>query len=60
MAFNMLACCNAAMKPISYNSVSTHSLQPKEVLDPNSKRIGTGNEVPWQISRSGMVEAKEA
>ena len=33
MAFNMLACCNAAMKPVLDNSLSTHSFQPEEVLE---------------------------
>ena len=60
MAFNMPACYNAAMKPVSDNSLSTHSFQPKEVLDLNLKRIGMGSDVPWHISRLGMEEAKGA
>ena len=40
MAFNTPAQCNASVKPLSDNSLSTHSFQPKVVLDPNSKRMG--------------------
>ena len=58
MAFNMPDYCSAAMKPVLENSLSTYSFQPKEVSDPNSKRMGTGSEVPWRISISGIEEAK--
>ena len=60
MAFNTPDCYNAAIKPTLDNSVSTHSFQPKDIPDPNSKRMGTGSEVPWRISRSGIEEAKGA
>ena len=34
--------------------------QPKVVPEPNLKRMGTGSDVPWRISRSRMEEAKGA
>ena len=40
MAFNTPARCNASVKPLLDNSLSTHSFQSKVVLDPNSKRMG--------------------
>ena len=60
MAFKTLACCNNPMKPVSKSSLSTQSLQPKAVPNPNSKWIGTGSEVPWQMTRSGIEEANRA
>jgi len=48
------------MKTMSDNSLSAYSVQPKEVLDLNSKRIGMGSEVPWRMSRLGIEEAKGA
>ena len=60
MALNTPACCNATMKPLSDNSLSTHSFQPKAIPDPNLKRIGMGSEVPWWITRSGIEEANGA
>ena len=60
IAFNTSAYYNVAMKTISANSSSTHSFQPKEVPDPNLKRMGIGSEVPWHVSRSGIEEAKGA
>ena len=44
MAFKTLARCNNPMKPVSKSSLSTQSLQPKAVPDPNLKWIGTGSE----------------
>ena len=58
MAFNTLACY--PMKLVSDNSLSTYSLQPKAVLDPNSKWIGTGSEVPWRMTISRIEEANGA
>ena len=52
MAFNTPAGCSNPIKPVSDNSLSTHSFQPKAVPDPNSKRMGTGSKVPWQMTRS--------
>ena len=60
MAFNMPAYYNTTMKPVSDNSLSTYSFQPKEVPESNSKRMGTRSDVPWLISRSRMEEAKGA
>ena len=60
MAFNTPACCSATIKLTLDNSVSTHFFRPNNVRDPNSMRMGTGNEVPWWMSRSGIKEAKEA
>ena len=60
MAFNTPTHCNATMKILLDNSSSTHSFQPKVVLDPNSKRMGTGSEVPWPMTRSGIEEANRA
>ena len=60
MAFNTPAHYNAAMKPLSDNSSSAYSFQLKEIPNPNSKRIGTGSEVPWCMMRSGIEEAKGA
>ena len=60
MALNTPAYCNAAIKPLFDNSLSTHSFQPKAIPDPNSKKMGTGSEVPWQITRSGIEEANRA
>ena len=60
MAFKTLACCNNPMKPVSDNSLSTHSLQPKAVPDPNSKWMGTGSKMPWRMTRSGIEEANWA
>ena len=58
MAFKTPTRCNNPMEPVSDSSLSTHSLQPKVVLDPNSKWIGMGSEVPWQMTRLGIEEAK--
>ena len=60
MAFNMPAHCSASIKPLLDNSASTHSFQLEVVLDPNLKRMGTGNEVPWRITRSRIEEANGA
>lgn len=45
------------MKPVLESSVFTHSFQPNDLGDPNSKRMGTGNVVPWRMARSGMEKA---
>ena len=60
MAFKTPAHCNNPMKLVSDDSLSTHSLQPKAVPDPNSKWIGTGSKMPWQMTRSGIEEANGA
>ena len=60
MAFKTPVCYNNPMKLVSESSLSTQSLQPKVVLDPNSKWIGMGSEVPWQTTRSGIDEANGA
>jgi len=57
MAFNTPTFCSTAIKLTLDNSVSTHSFQPYNVLDPNSMRMGTGSEVFWRISSSGIEEA---
>ena len=52
MAFNTPVGCSNPIKPVSDSSLSTHSFQPRAVPDPNSKRMGTGSKVPWQMTRS--------
>ena len=51
MAFKTPARCNNPIKPVSDNSLSTHSLQPKAIPNPNSKWIGIGSEMPWRMTR---------
>ena len=60
MAFKTPACCNNPMKSVSDSSLSTHSLQPKAVPDPNAKWIGMGCEVPWRMTRLAIKEANRA
>ena len=60
MAFKTPTRCNNPMKLVWESSLSTHFLQPKAVLDPNLKWIGTGSEVPWRMTRLGIEEANEA
>ena len=60
MAFRTPARYNNPIKPVSDNSLSTHSLQPKAIPDPNSKWIGMGSEMPWRMTRSGIEKANGA
>ena len=60
MAFRTLTHCSNPMKLASDNSLSTHSLQPKAVPDPNSKWMGMGSEMPWRMARSRIEEANRA
>ena len=46
IAFNTPARYSKPIKPISDNSLSTHSFQPKAMPDSNSKWMGIGNAVP--------------
>ena len=48
------------MKPVLESLLSTRSLQPKAVPDPNLKWIGTGREVPWRMTRLGIEKANGA